>query len=83
MIPGGLCEMTNDGTTRTMMVDLSTEDGSKLQSMMRDLYDRVGAVVLTNTGLTNPKDMKAAVQCLTEKSELYEGGANPRDTVKI
>ena len=48
---------------------------------MKEAYDRVGAVVVRNTGLTQGVDMKAVVHAVTNGSVKYEGGANPRDAV--
>lgn len=80
IVPADL-NTNNDEKMQSVKVDLSTEDGSKLQSMMQDMYKEIGAVNLRNTGLTKAEEMKAVAQLIIRKSELYEGGANPRDMV--
>ena len=48
---------------------------------MRETYDRVGLVHLTNTGLTDLVDMRAAAKLVIDAEMPYDGGANPRDNI--
>ncbi len=56
--------------------------GSDLAVQMRDTYDRVGLVHLTNTGLTELVDMRAAAKLIIDDEMSYEGGANPRGNIE-
>jgi hypothetical protein len=80
-VVGELCDIKRDGVSRAQKIDENTNEGEKLVSMMRDVYDEHGLVVLRNTGMVSSDDMKAAVSVITKSSVLYEGGANPRDAV--
>jgi len=54
---------------------------SELALRMRATFDRVGLVHLTNTGLTDLVDMRAAAKLVIDSEMEYEGGANPRDRI--
>ncbi len=55
---------------------------SDLAVRMRETYDRVGLVHLTNTGLTELVDMRAAAKLIIDTEMNYDGGANPRDNIE-
>ena len=55
--------------------------GSELGELMRATYARVGLVHLTNTGLTDLVDMRAAAKLIIDAEMPYDGGANPRDNI--
>jgi hypothetical protein len=48
---------------------------------MREIYDRFGLVHLTNTGLTDLGDMRAAAKLVIDAEMRYDGGANPRGNI--
>jgi hypothetical protein len=48
---------------------------------MRETFDRVGLVHLTNTGLTDLVDMRAIAKLVIDAEMPYDGGANPRDNI--
>jgi hypothetical protein len=48
---------------------------------MRETYDGVGLVHLTNTGLTDLVDMRTAARLIIDAEMPYDGGANPRDNI--
>ena len=48
---------------------------------MRETFDRVGLVHLTNTGLTDLVDMRAVAKLVIDAEMPYDGGANPRDNI--
>jgi len=54
---------------------------SELGRRMREVYDRVGLVHLTNTGLTDLVDMRSAAKLIIDAEMPYDGGANPRDNI--
>jgi hypothetical protein len=54
---------------------------SELGRRMRETYDRVGLVHLTNTGLTDLVDMRTAAKLIIDAEMPYDGGANPRDNI--
>lgn len=56
--------------------------GSQLAARMRETYDRVGLVHLTNTGLTDLVDMRSAAKLIIDDEMAYEGGANPRGSIE-
>ncbi|MGA9275838.1 TauD/TfdA family dioxygenase [Ilumatobacter sp.] len=53
----------------------------ELGRRMRETFDRVGLVHLTNTGLTELVDMRAAAKLVVGREMKYVGGANPRDNL--
>jgi len=55
--------------------------GGELGRRMRETFDRVGLVHLTNTGLTELSDMRAAAKLVVGREMKYDGGANPRDNL--
>jgi len=46
---------------------------------MRETFDAHGAVLLTNTGLTELSQMQPYVEAFIGAGAVYEGGANPRE----
>eukprot|EP00913_Durusdinium_trenchii_P032481 g30410.t1 len=48
---------------------------------MRSTYDTFGVVRLTNTGLTEAKEMHRYARAVVKKQMKYEGGANPREGI--
>jgi len=64
--------------------DLSLDDaaltrGSELGQQMNALFDEIGLVYLTNTGLTDLAAMRRAAKLVMENEMHYEAGANPRN----
>jgi hypothetical protein len=53
--------------------------GSELGDRMNALFDELGLVYLTNTGLTDLADMRRAAKLVMQKEMRYEAGANPRN----
>jgi hypothetical protein len=73
-------EYTIDCTDLAMDAnDLDRE--SALGHLMRETYDRVGLVHLTNTGLTDLAEMRSAAKLIIDAEMPYDGGANPRDNI--
>ena len=56
--------------------------GSDLGMRMNALFDDIGLVYLTNTGLTDLADMRRAAKLVLENEMRYEAGANPRDNLE-
>jgi hypothetical protein len=54
---------------------------SELARRMRETYERVGLVHLTNTGLVELADQRAAAKVIIDAEMRYDGGANPRDNI--
>ena len=67
--------------SRFSMSESDLTRGSELGRLMQDAYDRVGLVHLTNTGLTDLVDMRAAAKLIVGDEMKYDGGANPRDNI--
>ncbi len=55
---------------------------SPLGTAMRAMYDRVGLVHVTNTGLTDLVDMRTVAKHIIDAEMDYDGGANPRDNIE-
>ena len=68
---------TIDCSTYTMNDAMLTR-GSELGDRMNELFDNVGLVYLTNTGLTDLGNMRRAAKLVMDKEMRYEAGANPR-----
>mgnify|MGYP001817715274 FL=1 len=67
--------------------DLTLDDdaltpGSELGERMNAMFDDIGLVYLTNSGLTNLADMRRAAKLVIENEMRYEAGANPRDSLE-
>jgi hypothetical protein len=62
--------------------DAALTRGSELDERMNALFDKVGLVYLTNTGLINLADMRRAARLVMHTEMQYEAGANPRDTLE-
>ena len=58
------------------------EHDSDLGRRVRDVFDDVGLVHLTNTGLTELVDMRAAAKLVIDAEMSYDGGANPRGNIE-
>ena len=56
--------------------------GSELGVRMNALFDNIGLVYLTNTGLTDLADMRRAAKLVMENEMRYEAGANPRNSLE-
>ena len=61
------------------MSDLSYD--SALGVAMRRVYDDVGLVHVTNTGLDELSEMRLIAKLVIGDEMAYEGGANPRDNI--
>lgn len=70
---------TVDGNDHDM-TDLSHD--SELGVAVRDTFDRVGLVHVTNTGLTELADMRQVAKLVIDAEMSYEGGANPRGHIE-
>jgi len=64
------------------MDDADLSRGSRLGERMNAMFDDVGLVYLTNTGLTDLADMRRAAKLVMESEMRYEAGANPRDDLE-
>lgn len=64
------------------MDDRDLRSGSELADRMRDTFDRVGLVHLTNTGLRELVAMRQAAKLVIDAEMSYEGGANPRGNIE-
>jgi hypothetical protein len=62
--------------------DAALTRGSELDERMNALFDELGLVYLTNTGLTDLADMRRAAQLVMHGEMQYEAGANPRDNLE-
>ena len=58
------------------------EPGGELAARMNALFDDVGLVYVTNTGLERLRDMRALATLVVRNEMRYEGGANPRDDLE-
>ncbi|CAK9024405.1 unnamed protein product [Durusdinium trenchii] len=58
-----------------------TWNEAELFDRMRSTYDTFGVVRLTNTGLTEAKEMHRYARAVVKKQMKYEGGANPREGI--
>jgi len=67
-------KFTIDCSTRK----LGPEPPSELKEQMEELYNDLGVVRLTNTGLTEMDHMRNYGQVIVKEQMKYEGGANPR-----
>ena len=56
--------------------------GGELDQRMNALFDEVGLVYLTNTGLTDLAHMRRAARRVMHNEMRYEAGANPRDNIE-
>ena len=67
----------------TLDLNNSAPTAQELRSRMKATYREHGAVLLTNTGLSQLSQMRPFVQNILEQSmEHYTGGANPRDALE-
>ena len=64
------------------MDDAGLSPGSELALRMNELFDDVGLVYLTNTGLDDLQVMRRAARLVMEQEMRYAGGANPRDSIE-
>jgi hypothetical protein len=60
--------------------DLQADSG--LSQRMNDTFRDVGLVYLTNTRLTEMRDMRRFANLVIKKEMIYKGGANPRDSLE-
>jgi len=56
--------------------------GSALGNRMNELFDEIGLVYLSNTGLTDLSDMRRAAKLVMDDEMRYEAGANPRNDLE-
>jgi hypothetical protein len=54
----------------------------ELATKVREVYDRVGAVRVTKTGITDVQLMRAVAKFVLDKEIDYTGGANPRESLE-
>ncbi len=54
----------------------------ELARRMRCLFDELGLVYLTHTGLRSLQDMRAIARHVINREIAYRGGANPRDSLE-
>ncbi|MGI9601200.1 MAG: TauD/TfdA family dioxygenase [Acidimicrobiales bacterium] len=50
---------------------------------MKAMFDRVGLVHVTNTGLTELADMREVASLVLNREMKYAGGSNPRDSLAV
>ncbi len=58
------------------------EESAALADRMRETFDRVGLVHVTNTGLGDLGRMRAIAKHVIQTDMNYQGGANPRDALQ-
>ena len=63
------------------MDDAALSRGGALGDRMNALFDDIGLVYLTNTGLTELADMRRVAKLVMENEMSYEAGANPRNNL--
>lgn len=61
------------------VADLSHD--SELGRAVRRVFDQVGLVHVTNTGLGELADMRLIAKLVIDAEMVYEGGSNPRDNI--
>eukprot|EP00811_Abedinium_folium_P032306 NODE_5362_length_1778_cov_16.537856.p1 GENE.NODE_5362_length_1778_cov_16.537856~~NODE_5362_length_1778_cov_16.537856.p1 ORF type:complete len:402 (-),score=97.71 NODE_5362_length_1778_cov_16.537856:572-1699(-) len=54
----------------------------ELRMPMRAIFEEIGAVLLTNTGLSDLQDMRPYLQNVMEETMEYSGGANQREQLE-
>ena len=64
------------------MDDATLTRGSELGNRMQALFDDIGLVYLTNTGLSTLADMRRAATLVMDNEMRYEAGANPRNNLE-
>lgn len=69
-----------DASAFDLPADLHPE--SPLADRMREVYDRVGIVLVTSTGLTDLASMRALAQTVMPAEMDYDGGSNPRQRIE-
>ncbi len=62
--------------------DATVRSDSELEVRMNALFDEVGLVYLTNTGLSQLADMRRVAKLVMPDEMHYEAGANPRDKLE-
>lgn len=62
--------------------DATLRAGNELGVHMNALFDEVGLVYLTNTGLSELADMRRVARLVMPDEMHYEAGANPRDKLE-
>lgn len=64
------------------MDEANLAPGSELALRMNQVFDEIGLVYLTNTGLDDLQLMRRAAKLVVENEMRYEAGANPRDNIE-
>jgi hypothetical protein len=64
------------------MDDSELDPHGDLATAMRRTFDATGLVLLTNTGLDDPAEMRRFARLVIDAEMVYEGGANPRDQLR-
>jgi len=67
---------------KTLMPDLDLPETQRLREHMEEVFDRIGAVHLVNTGFTKTEEFNAAAKVLMTTHMDYEGGANLRAPIE-
>jgi hypothetical protein len=62
--------------------DAMLSQDSELGDRMNAMFDEIGLVYLTNTGLSDLADMRRAAKLVMEEEMRYEAGANPRNDLE-
>jgi len=62
--------------------DMEAKDNPELVAKMMETYDRVGLVMLRNTGLTDLNEMSRWADVLISERHNYTGGANSRGAIE-
>lgn len=62
--------------------DADLAPDGELAGRMNSMFNEVGLVYLTNTGLTDLQRMRRAAKLVMKNEMRYEGGANPRDDLE-
>jgi len=64
------------------MSETDRSDDGELAIRMRETFERVGLVHLTNTGMTELSAMRKFAKVVVETEMTYDGGSNPRDNIE-
>ena len=64
------------------MDDADLDVTGKLATEMKQRFHDIGLVYLVNTGLSDLQRMRQFARLVVEQEMVYEGGANPRDSIE-
>jgi hypothetical protein len=68
--------------SRYSMDDADLDLNGALATEMKQRFHNIGLVYLVNTGLDDLQRMRQFARLVVEKEMIYQGGANPRDSIE-